>query len=457
MLDCASRTCTHHIASQFRSARHLWAELAAAPDMAIIQGVNNHHKVLGRCLAPALRRALSRSPVVVLTGARQTGKTTLARDILGQGRAYVSLDDVEMTDRAEREPDALLDTENPLTIDEVQRSPGLLLAIKRRVDRKREPGQFLLTGSSNLALLGRVSESLAGRAVYKMLGPMTCSEKAGRGACGPWSILAESPKRLRSRHVRRTDWRDAALAGGLPPAALARDRETRVEWLDGYVRTYLERDLQMLSTIEHLADFRRLLRVAALRTGRLTNQSDMARDAGLSQPTAHRYLGLLEASYLLQRLPAFAVNRTKRLIKAPRLFLSDTGLACFLAGLHSAGQVAASDMAGFMLENVVLGDLLAWRETLTPAPEVLYWRTTTGKEVDFVIESEGRLTPIEVKAAARPRLGDTAGLNAFLDEYPDAAAHGLLIHAGEEFGPMSPRIWAIPLALALGVAGDTEA
>jgi predicted AAA+ superfamily ATPase len=400
---------------------------------------------------------LSRSPVVVLTGARQTGKTTLARDILGQGRAYVSLDDVEMADRAEREPDSLLDTENPLTIDEAQRSPGLLLAIKRRVDRKREPGQFLLTGSSNLALLGRVSESLAGRAAYKTLAPMTCAERAGRGACGPWGTLVESPRRLRRGRVPRTDWRDAALAGGLPPAALARDRETRVEWLDGYVKTYLERDLQMLSTIERLADFRRLLRVAALRTGRLANQSDMARDAGLSQPTAHRYLDLLEASYLLQRLPAYAVNRTKRLIKAPRLFLSDTGLACFLAGLHSAGQVAASDMAGFVLENVVLGDLLAWRETLTPAPEVLYWRTTTGKEVDFVIESEGRLTPVEVKAASRPRLGDTVGLNAFLDEYPDAAAHGLLIHAGEEFGPLSPRVWAIPLALALGVAGDTEA
>ncbi len=422
--------------------------------MVIIHGMNNRPVVLGRCLAPALRRALSRAPVVVLTGARQTGKTTLARDILGQGRAYVSLDDVEMADRAEREPDTLLDAQVPLTIDEVQRSPGLLLAIKRRVDRKRVAGQFLVTGSSNLALLGRVSESLAGRAVYKTLVPMTCSERAGGGACGPWGVLAESPERLRGRRVRSMDWREAALAGGLPPAALAGDRETRTEWLDGYVKTYLERDLQMLSTIERLADFRRLLRITALRTGRLMNQSDMARDAGLSQPTAHRYLDLLEASYLLQRLSAYAVNRTKRLIKAPRLFLSDTGLACFLAGLHAPAQIAASDMAGFILENVVLSDLLAWRETLTPAPEVLYWRTTGGKEVDFVLESEGRLTPVEVKATKHPRLDDTDGLNAFLDEYPGAARHGLLIHTGDIIEPMSPRIWAIPLALALGVDGN---
>ena len=407
--------------------------------------------MLDRCLVPALRRALARAPVVVLTGARQTGKTTLARDIIGKNRAYVNLDDVEMADRAEREPDTLLDTPDPLTVDEVQRSPGLLRAIKRHVDRKRVAGRFLLTGSANLALLGRVSESLAGRAVYKTLAPMTCSERAGLGGCGPWDALMVSPEKLRGKRTRKVNWHDAALAGGLPPAALSRDPQARTEWLDGYVKTYLERDLQMLSTIELLPGFRRLLRVAALRTGRLVNQSDMARDAGLSQPSAHRYLDLLEASYLLHRLPAYAVNRTKRLIKAPRLFLTDTGLACFLAGIHTAAQLAASDAAGFLLENLVLGDLLAWRETLTPAPEVLYWRTTAGKEVDFVVEQEGRLVPIEVKTAGRPRLDDTDGLNAFLDEYPDAARHGLLIHTGDACEPLSKRIWAVPLSLVLGV------
>ncbi|MGA2260331.1 MAG: DUF4143 domain-containing protein [Acidobacteriota bacterium] len=258
-------------------------------------------------------------------------------------------------------------------------------------------------------------------------------------------------------HARRMDWHRAAMAGGFPPAALARNPQARTEWLDGYVRTYLERDLQMLSTIEHLVDFRRLLRVTALRTAKLMNQSDMARDAGLSQPTAHRYLGLLEASHLLHRLPAYAVYRTKRLIKAPRLFLCDTGLACFLAGLHTPEQLAASDMASFILENLVLGDLLAWSETQTPRPEVLYWRTTTGKEVDFVIERQGRLTPIEVKTASRPRLDDTDGLNAFLDEYPDAAPHGILSHTGDIVERLSPRIWAVPLSLAVGVADDSVA
>lgn len=414
--------------------------------------MNSYHSALNRCVVPALRAALSQSPVVVLTGARQTGKTTLAREILGKDRAYVTLDDLEMADRAEREPDALLDTSKPLTIDEVQRSPGLLLAIKRCVDRNRHAGQFLLTGSANLALLGKVSESLAGRAVYKTLMPMTPSELAGTGTCGAWDALLSNHGTFRDTFTPPWDWRQAAIMGGFPPAALAGDTQTRTGWFDGYVRTYLERDLQMLSTIEHLVDFRRLLRITALRTAKLMNQSDMARDSGLSQPTAHRYLGLLEASHLLYRLPAYAVNRTKRLIKAPRLFLCDTGLACFLAGLHTPAQLAASDLSGFILENLVLGSLLAWREIQTPSPELLYWRTTTGKEVDVVIEHEGRLTPIEIKTTARPRLDDTGGLNAFLDEYPQATTHGFLIHTGDKVERLTPRIWAVPLSLALGVA-----
>jgi predicted AAA+ superfamily ATPase len=208
--------------------------------------------------------------------------------------------------------------------------------------------------------------------------------------------------------------------------------------------------LHALSAIEHLADFRRLLRIAALRTGRLMNQSDMARDAGLSQATAHRYLSLLEASCLLCRLPAYAVNRTKRLIKAPRLFLCDTGLACFLAGMRNGEDLSENEMEGMFLENLVLNELLAWRETATPNPEILYWRTGGGREVDFVIEWRGGLTPLEVKASVKPRLGDVVGLNAFLDEYPKNATHGVLIHLGPRTERLTSRIWAIPLRRIIG-------
>lgn len=217
------------------------------------------------------------------------------------------------------------------------------------------------------------------------------------------------------------------------------------------MRTYLERDLQQLASIDNLPDFRRLLRIAALRTGRIVNQSDMARDAGLSQPTAHRYLNLLEASHLLFRLPAYAVNRTKRLIKAPRLFLADPGLACFLAGIHTTGQLKASDMFGFLLENLVLGDLLAWRETQTPAPEILYWRTTSGTEVDFVIEHRGMLVAVEVKATAQPRLDHARGLIAFSEEYRKTCRFGILLHTGRDASRLAKSVWSIPLASALGL------
>lgn len=420
--------------------------------MITIHAMNDYHDSLERCLLSSLKTALSRMPVVVLTGARQTGKTTLVRNWSGERRVYLTLDDLDVLERAEREPDALLDTDCPMTIDEVQRSPSLLHAIKRHVDLRRQPGQFLLTGSANLALMGKVSESLAGRAVYKTLLPMTASEKGGRGTCGLWDELRNDPSSLPRGPFAPFDWPEATLAGGFPPAALDPDDAARAEWFDGYVRTYLERDLQALSTIEHLADFRRLLRLTALRTGKLMNQSDLARDAGLSQPTAHRYLGLLETSHILMRLPAYAVNRTKRLIKAPRLFLCDSGLACFLAGLHTPAMLSASDQAGFMLENLVLGELLAWRETLPIRPEVLYWRTTSGQEVDFVIEGGGVLTPIEIKASSRVRLDDASGLTAFLDEYPEEAPHAILLYCGRTVERLADRIWAVPLSLALGIA-----
>lgn len=403
-------------------------------------------------MAALVGKALARSPVVVLTGARQTGKTTLVTSLIGQERNFITLDDIEILERAEKQPDSLLESSLPLTIDEVQRSPNLLLAIKRRVDRRRVPGSFLLTGSANLALFHRVSESLAGRAIYKTMLPMTQSEIQGAGGCGRWDDVISKPSSLEGIFPARAwDWREAVLKGGFPPAVFEVCNDARRDWFDGYVKTYLERDLHMLSAIEHLADFRRLLRIAALRTGRMMNQSDMARDAGLSQATAHRYLSLLETSCLLYRLSAYAVNRTKRMIKAPRLFLCDTGLACFLAGIHGKEGLKKNEMEGVLLENIVLNELLVWRETATPNPEILYWRTVGGREVDFIIECGDTLTPVEVKASVKPKLADTAGLNAFLDEYPKNTKHGILIHMGPRTERLTPRIWAISLNRILGL------
>jgi hypothetical protein len=207
-------------------------------------------------------------------------------------------------------------------------------------------------------------------------------------------------------------------------------------WFEGYVRTYLERDLQRLSSISALPDFRRLMRAACLRLGQMLNQTELARDVALPQPTVHRYLNLLEISFLLLRIPPYAVSRGKRLVKTPKLYWGDVGLALHLA--------AGSEPAGAHLENLVLLDLVSWQEGREERPDILYWRTTVGEEVDFVIEAAGRLLPIEVKSTARPRLGDTAGIRAFRRQYPKTARSGVLLHCGNEVAWLAPDVLAAP-------------
>jgi uncharacterized protein len=413
---------------------------------------------LPRLLAPEVRRALASFPVVVVTGPRQSGKSTLVRSLVGGARRdYLNLDDLETLERAQREPDALLPVDSPVTIDEIQRVPSLLLAIKRRVDDRNKPGRFLLTGSANLLLQQTVSESLAGRAVYLTLLPFTCSERTGKGGCGPWAKVMQSPGSIGGAHPALTQWKEWVTTSAFPKPSLAREKSFSAKWLDGYVRTYLERDLQSFARIDALVDFRRLLRLVALRTGGVQNQADLSRDAGLSSPTCHRYLNLLEASYLLHRVPAYAVNRTKRLIKAPRMFWCDPGLASHLSGIQGTDELQRSPIAGTLLENLVLLDLLAWRESVAPKPEVLWWRTTTGIEVDFVVEHGGKVVPIEIKAGARPRLQEANGLRAFLDEYGSDCPHGVLLHTGAKCEQLGERIWAVPLSAALGITDRDRA
>ena len=397
---------------------------------------------LSRLVAPGLEDRLRVMPAVVVTGARQTGKSTLAQELAPGGRRFLSLDDLDVVDLARRDPQAITGGGQPVTIDEVQREPDLLHAVKRDIDRNRQPGKFLLTGSANLLLMRKVSESLAGRASYLTLWTMTRREQRGLGLGGIWEELLDAPDEewldlVAAQPDEPEDWRSLARRGGFPLPALhlGTDRE-RAIWFDGYVRTYLERDLQGLSSISALPDFRRLMRAACLRTGNLVNQTELGRDVALPQPTVSRYLNLLETSYLLVRLPAYAVNRTKRLIKAPKLYWGDTGVA-----LHLTQE---EEPRGAHLENLVLQDLLAWRDARLDRAEVLYWRTSIGEEVDFVIETGDRLLPVEVKAADGSRLRDVAHLRAFHAEYGDRARAGLMLHTGTAVEWLTPKVLAAP-------------
>lgn len=406
-------------------------------------------KTLPRLAISALKERLRVMPAVVLMGARQTGKSTLAAKLANGERRYHSLDDLDVLDIARRDPGALLDGHAPVTLDEVQRAPSLLPAVKRAIDKDRKPGRFLLTGSANLLLMRQVSESLAGRASYVTLWPMTRREQLGLGSAGRWEELLATPDEqwrellaATNEQAPKGDWRALAGRGGFPtPALELGTRGERAIWFDGYVRTYLERDLQDLASIGSLPDLRRLMRAACLRLGQMLNQTELGRDTALPQPTVHRWLNLLETSYMLVRLPAFAVNRTKRLIKTPKVYWGDTGVA-----LHLGGQ---GKPEGAHLENLVLLDLLAWRDTRLKHAELGYWRTSTGEEVDFVIEADGALLPIEVKATTRPRLADCTHLRSFRAEYGRKARAGLLLHGGDTLEWLAADVLAAPWWMVL--------
>ncbi len=425
--------------------------------MIIIQAVNRlHAPYLRRILEPVVEAALGQFPVVVITGARQTGKSTLVQNLPSSAsRSYVTLDDMEILERAQRSPDGLVNQATEITLDEVQRAPNILLAIKRAVDRNRRKGRFLLTGSANLLLMRRVSESLAGRAIYLTLLPMSLREKRGVPDAEPWRLIVNAKSvneivaALTGAPKREVDWAESAVIGGYPTVVLAESQDERTRWFEGYVRTYLERDLQDVASISALIDFRRVMGLSALRLGQIINQSELARDAALSQATVHRYLNLLEASYQIVRVPAFTRSRTKRLIKAPKLYWIDTGLAAFLLGVATAGELRSHNLAGAMLENLVYTQLLIWRETQTPRPEVYYWRTASGAEVDFVVQSRNGLLPIEVKMSSRAQMGDIRSLEAFLDEYSKDARLGVLLYGGNAVIALTRRIVAVPVRAIL--------
>lgn len=381
-------------------------------------------------------------PVMILTGARQTGKSTLAR-IVGGNVPYLSLGSFQTLDQARTDPASLVTTGEAVILDEVQRAPDLLLAIKQQVDRERRPGQFLLTGSANLLMMKEVADSLAGRAGYLTLWPLVRREKLGLGTCGNWSLfferpVTEWPRMLPPDPCSGSDWRGMVREGGFPdPGYRFRDDPaTRERWFEEYARTYLERDLRDLSAVHDLAVFRRLMRLAALRIGGVLNRSDLARDAGIPGTTAMRYLDLLVTTYQMVLLPAYSVTRTKRVVKSPKLYWNDPALA-----MHLAGE---TEPRGEHFENLILQDLLTWRELQTGLPQLLYWRTHTHDEVDFVIEWRGRLLPVEVKAARTLGYGDTKSLRAFLAEYPDLAAGGIILYDGAESYWATKQVLAVP-------------
>ena len=397
---------------------------------------------LSREIAPRLARAMQTMPVVVLSGLRQTGKSTLLQreKSIAVARSYRTLDDFAVLAAARTNPESLL--EDTVTLDEVQRCPELLLAIKRSVDERRLPGRFVLSGSANLALLGHVSESLAGRAVYFTLHPMTRRELSGHVGKPPFLIDFMRSQTVPKGAAKPVTVQEV-LMGGLPPACLG-PAGAAGEWFRGYVQTYVERDVRQLSQITDLISFRLLAQLAALRTGQVLVISSLARDAKLSAATAGRYLNLLEASFLTRRIPPFLKNRSSRLVKSPKLYITDSGLAAYLAGVEDLEPGRDDLMRGALFETYTAQNLAALLEAHLPDAQLSYWNEQGRHEVDFVIESGRNVFAVEVKAATRWSESDLSGLRAFVERTPACAA-AVLAYNGRETVHLGGRLFAVPL------------
>ncbi len=330
----------------------------------------------------------------------------------------------------------------PAIFDEVQYAPELLPYIKERIDERREAhGQYLLTGSQNLRLTQQVMESLAGRAAMLRLLPLSQREQRGNSLDPlPWESKV---KRATVDRVEPRDLWNSFLRGGYPELAAEPDRDIAL-WYSSYVQTYLERDVRSLRQVGDLTSFQGFLRALAARSGQLLNLTDVARDLGVAVNTAKAWLSVLEATFQVIVLRPYHANVGKRLVKTPKVYFSDTGMLCYLAGLKDPEHAAAGPLGGAIFETAVLLEILKTLVNRGEEPQIHFWRTSAGVEVDLVVEASGKRIPIEVKLSATPRPAMATGIRAFQEDLGPKASPGFVIHPGDIRLPLAPHIIASP-------------
>ena len=401
-----------------------------------------------RSLAPAIREALADTPVVCLLGPRQSGKTTLAQQ-LAPGRAFVSLDEQSYYRTATEDPAGFVASmPDATTVDEVQRAPALLPAIKHAVDQDRRPGRFLLTGSANLLLAPAVTESLAGRMEVVQLHPLTESEKARRS--GRFlSMLLDGEFEPSIRSDRESDGPSLAerlVAGGYPEPLTRTPRRAR-QWHRQYLRSIIERDVRDVARVRDVNEIGRLLELLALRSAELFNASGLANDLGLRRETVEHYVAVLERLFLVRRLRAWRRNPANRLVTSSKVHLLDSGLAATLAGLTADHWLSGRDRMGHLVESFVVQQLVAQAAWTDPDLRFWHYRDKDQVEVDIVVTRGGKTWGIEVKAAATIGSADGLGLARLADRCGDDFESGMLLYAGRDVLPLGDRrMLAVPLS-----------
>lgn len=392
------------------------------------------------------------TPVVLLNGARQTGKTTLAQAMAaGAGSRYFTLDDSATLALAAGDPSGFIrNLTGPVVLDEIQKAPDLFPAIKLAVDKDRRPGRFLLTGSANVMTLPRLSESLAGRMEIIPLYPFSAGELAGVAEGFLHRLFAGGINGLKPS-TGREDAEARLTRGGYPEAIERNKDDRRAAWFASYISTLLQRDVRDLARVDALHTLPNLLKLLAARASGLLNLADVGRDAGLPHTTLTRYLALLETVFLVHRLPAWSRNLGQRLVKAPKVHLVDTGLACHLLGADARRLSEDRPLLGRLLESYVVGELrkqLSWTD---PQTALYHFRTATGSEVDVVLEKpDGSVAAVEVKASATVAASDFAALKALRDQLGTHFRTGVVLYLGDQVVPFGDKLWLAPVSMLWG-------
>ncbi len=413
-----------------------------------------------RYIVAKLTAALADTRVVLLNGARQVGKSTLAQE-LAQRRAgrYLTLDDPVIAELARTDPSALVQGTAQFTvIDEIQSAPALLPAIKREVDRHPVPGRFLLTGSANVFMLPDAAESLAGRMEVLTLEPLSQCEIEASPHNFVDALFGSAPWVRRTVPTDRADLVRRLVSGGFPEALEREEPQRRDAWFRAYLASLLQRDVRDYANIEGLHEMPRLLSMLAARAGALLNMAEVSRSTGIAHSTLRRYLSLLEALFIVQPLPAWSANLGKRLVKAPKLHLIDAGLVAHLRGQTDPAALALSPHLGPLLEGFVVQELRRHLRSAETAATAWHFRTAAGLEVDLVLETPSqRVVGIEVKASAHLTQGDFRGLRELAMAAGEGFARGVVLYTGEQLMPFEKNLWAVPLGVLWAGGGGARA
>ena len=403
-----------------------------------------------RLIESGITEALSDTPVVLLAGPRQAGKTTLVRQLATPEMRYLTLDDELTLLSAKDDPVGMIRSLDRAIIDEVQRAPELLLAIKKSVDGDRRPGRFLLTGSSNLMTLPTVADSLAGRMETLTLLPLSQGEL--HGCSENWIDAAFTGSLLQvAIPVVGSDLTEAVLRGGYPEALSRTSVRRRAAWTRQYIDAIIQRDVRDMASIDKLDQLPRFLRSLAQVSGQMCNYSQLGGQVGLDSKTAARYAGVFEQMFLLRRVDVWARNRLRRIVKTPKLQFIDSGLLATLIDLSTAEVQQDRNRFGSVLETFVYGELLKHATTAQGDYRLLYYRDMDRVEVDIVIENAaGQLIAVEIKAAATVKPSDLHGLKKLANMAGKQFRMGVLLYDGAETMPLGGNLWAAPISTLWG-------